>query len=274
MSRRASSIVPRGFELTAHPIFAQFSLPLYAQRSDDNAFLRFDVGDDGPVKENDNVSALTALKADHLTNDDVDKNGCENEHDQVGWHTCSICISPLENPVTVVNCTHSYCFTCLYTWYKSRRACPLCNVEATAFVKFADDDRSLINSSSFKAIDKSILNKSTTPGERRIQLWDFIEEGCSLQSQSRKEGGKKRKFERFLRRQQMRSNNDNNLEDSKSHKKTSSLDHTGSPRDKEESDSEEVVRRAIRLHRQRFTDYSLSQSSSHSVETTPPRIKS
>ena len=91
------SLIPAGFELTAHSIFQ------------------------------DVYRAPRLIKQHSLPppeqSDDMKEKEEEEEEQRV---TCTICLGVrMEEPVTI-NCLHSYCKSCIMEWFKSSLTCPLC----------------------------------------------------------------------------------------------------------------------------------------------------
>ena len=93
--RNSRSLIPAGFELTAHSIFQEvYRAPRLIERH-----------------------ALPQPEK----NDDILK---EEEEEQT--QQCAICLGVrMEEPVTL-NCLHSFCKPCIMEWFKSILTCPLC----------------------------------------------------------------------------------------------------------------------------------------------------
>ena len=88
---RGSSIIPPGFNVTAHPIFKSWRPP------EVQMFVVDEMEVDTPTQQDDSTTTH-----------------------------CPICISNFERPITVVGCNHSFCAVCIQIWFKTRLSCPLC----------------------------------------------------------------------------------------------------------------------------------------------------
>jgi len=42
---------------------------------------------------------------------------------------CSICRGELENPTTVRDCGHVFCYGCIEEWFREHQSCPICQVK-------------------------------------------------------------------------------------------------------------------------------------------------
>ena len=109
-----ASIVPGGFERVAHPVFRDFSRPTFAgptaeQRSNSTC-------EGGGESSTQRVAKPVVLDLDAL---------------ETG---CSICLSTLDQPVSLCGCGHSFCLACLQRWLLVSESCPLCKCEITVFV--------------------------------------------------------------------------------------------------------------------------------------------
>lgn len=118
-----ASIVPAGFEATAHPIFAQFKRPTFnAPRPLPPPLPLL------PPCRDSSSDALYSRRA---------QDGRAGRAFQLD-PSCPICLSePLLDPVTLCGCTHSFCLGCLERWLAVAETCPLCKAEARAFVSAA-----------------------------------------------------------------------------------------------------------------------------------------
>lgn len=104
------SIVPVGFELTAHPVFFHFK-PLIRSKSPKQEPLSIPSSSHGkvPVKQN-KIS----------------------EGDEV---ICGICLEMPKDPATLGSCSHSFCFECIMQWFHIKTACPICTAQTKYIVK-------------------------------------------------------------------------------------------------------------------------------------------
>ncbi|KAF2071287.1 hypothetical protein CYY_007394 [Polysphondylium violaceum] len=48
---------------------------------------------------------------------------------------CSICLSPINDPTTIQECNHLFCFECIDSWSKNKNECPLCKIEIKSLYK-------------------------------------------------------------------------------------------------------------------------------------------
>eukprot|EP01031_Cornospumella_fuschlensis_P035602 gene35602-43178_t len=122
-------IVPRGFEKSSHPIFSRFSPPAaFAQlRSCKNCEENSTI-ETFYSAESSSKSVLTQFPGVQKETAGADNNG-----------QCAICLSTYEQPVTLVQCLHSFCLTCVQQWFLtlSRPRCPLCQTEHVGFLKYS-----------------------------------------------------------------------------------------------------------------------------------------
>lgn len=156
-TRSAQNIIPRGFEVTAHPIFKNFQFPSYRPTPSKAASI-----------SNDNVTV------DHTSQCSVTST-VGNQIDQLSAPSklehCPICLLTITRPVTIVSpCAHSYCFLCLHEWFKQRTVCPLCNTPAISFVTFREDEQDMhVTHSIPKKSLPSIIHDT-----KELQVWYFI----------------------------------------------------------------------------------------------------
>lgn len=124
------SIVPIGFEVTAHPIFFQFDV-LSPSTSSYSTPLRLP-----NVRECDSATCKPASreKKEGLDTPELKSNNVPHIRD-LDDTTCPICLSPFTNPVTIVSCCHAFCHACLMKWYRVRIACPLCKCSGNYFLE-------------------------------------------------------------------------------------------------------------------------------------------
>lgn len=45
--------------------------------------------------------------------------------------SCPICLQPMQQPMTLTTCAHTFCSDCLHASQKRKQACPLCNAKVT-----------------------------------------------------------------------------------------------------------------------------------------------
>jgi hypothetical protein len=133
------SIVPRGFEATAHPVFRTFSPPPVSMTSPSAASASVDTqieADNAARREPGEPAAVRecGLKISKSSSS-FDASLSYTEVDETnGEFICAICLEEVQEPVTLVACIHQYCYQCLYTWYKTRMNCPICKSSGRVFV--------------------------------------------------------------------------------------------------------------------------------------------
>ena len=94
---------------------------------------------------------------------------------------CAICLDNLTNPL-ILNCTHSYCATCIMMWIKTNKKCPECrkeiNIADTTFITnntiTTPNDKVKIKSKENTLID--IINNKQ---EGKFLIFSKIENGFS-----------------------------------------------------------------------------------------------
>jgi hypothetical protein len=103
------SIIPEGFESTAHPIFKHFEPPKLNKR---------------PRNQPPTTSKIGG------------ENTTSNIKEMIGATdtTCPICLCTYRDPVTICGCTHSFCRYCLERWLAVNDNCPLCKLEILVFI--------------------------------------------------------------------------------------------------------------------------------------------
>lgn len=107
-----SSLIPKGFEITAHPIFANYK----------------------PPPPPSTASSLSRKRSRSEQNSiETHENQSEKKDKQAV--DCPICLEEITDPVTLVVCQHSFCFVCVDHWFKVKESCPLCKEKRVSFVK-------------------------------------------------------------------------------------------------------------------------------------------
>jgi hypothetical protein len=133
----ARSIVPVGFECTAHKVFFQYSNPLsevsfpeilIRNKRPPDALQNIEEGNEIEEKvDQKSLSSLPPSTPSHLL---PTITSFSSYHE-----ICSICLSAYENPVTLVSCHHSFCFHCLFLWLMKKPLCPLCKSSGNYFIQ-------------------------------------------------------------------------------------------------------------------------------------------
>jgi len=104
------SIVPPGFENTAHPVFRSFVPPM----------------------------ALPETCRDIAPSDTACDGTSERSADSTAA-VCPVCLDVIGEPATIVLCRHQFCAKCLLTWYKVRVICPICKQPGSYFLRNSSD---------------------------------------------------------------------------------------------------------------------------------------
>jgi Ring finger domain len=117
------SIVPKGFEFSAHKTFSDYSNPLALP-------LRVT---DGDVKIEETLSSTIRLEEMRSSS------STEN------LQCCPICLQSASDPVTLVACSHFFCKECIIKWFQTRLACPLCKVPCSHFIQCYDGKEGQFN---------------------------------------------------------------------------------------------------------------------------------
>jgi hypothetical protein len=117
------SIVPKGFEFSAHKTFSDYSNPLSLP-------LRVT---DGDIKTEDTLNTAVRLEETRSSS------SAENSQ------CCPICLQSASDPVTLVACSHFFCKECIIKWFQTRLACPMCKVPCTHFIQCYDGKEGQFN---------------------------------------------------------------------------------------------------------------------------------
>lgn len=123
------SIVPKGFESTAHPIFFNYERP--------------------KIKKQE----LTEIRNFKEMISSLDTK-------------CAICLSTFCDPVTICGCTHSFCKDCLERWLVVTENCPLCKLEILVFISAEPGSNNQQLFSNNAVTDNAIKSKGEIIGMR------------------------------------------------------------------------------------------------------------
>lgn len=147
------SIIPKGFELTAHPIFRHYKpkcerndklldissssqIPLVFLNgyedlhvgssidNNQNSIVLSDTRDSGSSSQS-HVSSQSQLKPNTSPTYGYDDDDAR----------CVICFEDITELTTIVDCTHSFCFECIMAWFEIKTACPICTTISKFIVK-------------------------------------------------------------------------------------------------------------------------------------------
>ncbi|RYG67262.1 hypothetical protein EON64_07830 [archaeon] len=138
-------IIPAGFETSSHPIFSKFAPPaVFTQQLSNgidsancSALGAMAHGDLAGREASDKLLSPTATpSADSAHSCIVSEPVATTANEQQSGH-CVICLSAYEEPVTLVQCHHSFCLACARQWFLTvkRPRCPLCQTEHVHFIK-------------------------------------------------------------------------------------------------------------------------------------------
>lgn len=128
------SIVPPGFELTAHPIFLNYSPTVVDVRKSmrDVSNLYHQLPDTLtlglPPKASETALPVSGISAGKTSASHTDCNSIKEV-------SCSICISLLVDPVTLAPCKHNFCFDCIMHWFKVHQSCPICKLRGEFLIR-------------------------------------------------------------------------------------------------------------------------------------------
>jgi len=111
------NFIPDGFEFISHRTF-----------SDNNSVVITRVRQDSLLKVLEESTSTTT------TEESVSTIG-----DDTPASDCPVCLTALSNPITLIDCTHFFCFVCISTWLKKQNSCPLCKTNISAFISTSTD---------------------------------------------------------------------------------------------------------------------------------------
>ena len=101
------SIIPKGFESTAHPVFRAFVPPISLPE------------------------ICPELKSVSPVIDAIDAKIDETNYPII----CAICLEHIADHATLVQCRHQFCMKCILTWFKIRISCPVCKQRGGYFLQ-------------------------------------------------------------------------------------------------------------------------------------------
>lgn len=133
MTRR--SIVPDGFDTSAHRIFSEYTSPLSLPSIITVGNLSNSLGSDDSI---------------HL--------GRETPT------CCPICLLTATDPVTLISCKHFFCKNCITKWFRTRVECPLCKLSCSHFIQASGNTKGQFNIWKTELDDRNsdATGKSTT----------------------------------------------------------------------------------------------------------------
>ena len=113
------SIVPAGFESTAHPVFREFIPPIPLPEE----CICLD-SKDSAVSSNHNSQVVPIIP--------------DTAEEEMA-NLCAICRETISDLVTLVQCKHHFCSKCILSWYKVKVNCPVCKHPGSYFLKGCDE---------------------------------------------------------------------------------------------------------------------------------------
>ncbi len=132
------SLAPVGFEGVSHQCFRPVWQPREVKVSDYGLLLNPKCG-----------SSLSSSRKDLYEEECsviADGNVVIVESDRSEANHCPVCLDELVEPITLVGCQHSYCLSCISSWFshsysttnevKFNAVCPLCKAPAAYFLRF------------------------------------------------------------------------------------------------------------------------------------------
>lgn len=142
------SIIPKGFETTTHPIFKNpyiinDRLKKYKRRYPPvpTSNVINQIVESAPSNKKFRIENDLSGVESNPGNSDQNKRWIGIEADAVSGdfeaetHKCPICLESVDDPVTIIKCTHSFCFNCIYVWFEKTMSCPLCKEEDVNFIR-------------------------------------------------------------------------------------------------------------------------------------------
>jgi hypothetical protein len=117
-------MVPRGNRITAHSIFSEPIEPVITKRSSSYYESQF--------RSYSSFKSCTASASGSASGSEED-------------YSCYICLETVQDPATVIYCMHSFCFDCIFTWYKISETCPVCKSTSASFLRNATHDNDCSN---------------------------------------------------------------------------------------------------------------------------------
>jgi len=94
---------------------------------------------------------------------------------------CAICLDNLTNPL-ILNCTHSYCATCIMMWIRTNKKCPECrkeiNISDTTFIT-NNTIRAPIETSKIKSKENTLIDIINNKQDGKFLIFSKIENGFS-----------------------------------------------------------------------------------------------
>jgi hypothetical protein len=160
------SIVPSGFQCTAHPIFFDYLPPCVEIKViEDDSYTAAQTEENADKNKSTSLNTHTNKHPQHphLQPNTLSSNSNIVEH-------CSICLSRHTTPVTLVSCCHSFCRDCALVWFRKKTSCPLCKRSAKYFVQ------SSVSSTQTDKPTRDTSSSSSSSDSSLIKIWAIYED--------------------------------------------------------------------------------------------------
>lgn len=188
------SIIPKGFEVTAHPIFRTFRPPQFQALVDTNKHI--ETTQSTNTENNDYSSPVEIIRSQELidghnseVNTVIDLTGDQaivthgtesvetvNEEPVANNEDfsiyCPICLETYDDPVTIISCKHHFCYTCIDSWFEINKVCPLCKDKEVFFIKNPSNEIGTHSS-----ITSSVYSKPERkrPRGNQLEIWTYYD---------------------------------------------------------------------------------------------------
>lgn len=153
-----SSLIPKGFHITAHEIFKNYQPPIILKQTISNNTIS--------VTNNDNSSTVNSTFNDNIEIDSNSSTICKSDIEPDS-EECAICLCNFDEPVTLIKCHHNFCFICISHWCEKTNTCPLCKSTLTDFIKY---NKNCMN------INANISNNCDNIDSNKFHIWRFVED--------------------------------------------------------------------------------------------------
>jgi hypothetical protein len=156
------SIIPPGFERTAHPVFGRYRRPTLRCATEI-------VGDSAATRKRhkSDSESPTSSTASTISNHSHPLLQTENAL------LCSICLQVYSDPVTLVRCRHHFCFVCIDAWFSVNTICPLCKSTDVHFLRANATSQLAVPSAKPSALfsDNTVFHDTTKASD--LELWTY-----------------------------------------------------------------------------------------------------
>lgn len=151
------SVVPRGFQSTAHSVFFANQEQKHAQNTNiagTSGTKRQRLGYEltaGSLRSQFPGRTTVAAAAEEGASSGSSSNRYSID--------CAICLEDIVDPVSLIMCDHYFCCDCIVQWYKVQKCCPLCKERDASFVRatFAPLPSAKASESTAGVVNKQLL---------------------------------------------------------------------------------------------------------------------